>query len=385
MDSKTQIDNQLYEWSLKNILLVAGAGLAALIGKGVKLAINSAAVKANKSKLDQRLSEFKERMEVEINQRVAKYKKDLEDDENPKLSKEKKRAYQKALLDYVKKEISAAGKRMDLQIDKSSAGKEGKESLKVYWETITTSVELDLLEQLHKLDIIGEEDRDALSDKASENLEKIINIFLKKFGVNPDQEPKPSEAEQLRNTYKEIEDGYKGRNKKTIEELEKLIEKSKLWRDFYDNMENKLSDKEKEDLKTPLKNIPLIKQELTELQNDLVLDKRQKDNEKILFDYLETLFKNRAKYIKQTFDSGTYQEYADTNKMKDFVRYMVGEIMDNPDQYDKQAKILQNKTISDKQLLVLFFKVFMKGFEEQKDEQSNEGFLSLYDYIEKHL
>ena len=55
MDQNPQIDNQLYEWSLKKILLVAGAGLAALIGKGIKLAINSATVKANRGKLDKKL------------------------------------------------------------------------------------------------------------------------------------------------------------------------------------------------------------------------------------------------------------------------------------------------------------------------------------------
>lgn len=102
---------------------------------------------------------------------------------------------------------------------------------------------------------------------------------------------------------------------------------------------------------------------------------------------METLFDNRSKYIKSTFDLGTYQEYKDKKRMKDFVRFIVGEVMDRPEEYEKQDKILQNKTISDKQLVVLFLKVFMDKFEkyEEEQEEKNEGFISFYDYIENHL
>jgi len=386
MDQNPQIDNQLYEWSLKKILLVAGAGLAALIGKGIKVAINSATVKANKGKLDKRLLAFKEKMGEEINKRVARYKTDLEDDENPRLTKEKKRSYQKGLLDFVKKEISAEGKRVNMIIDKAPAGQRGKESLKVYWETITTSVELDLLEQLHKMDIIGEEDRDAYSEKASADLEKIINIFLKKFGMETQEEPKLTEFQKIQKVFNDIKKDYPDRNKKSIEELDDILDKIKLWRELIGKVEDKLSDEDKKGVNDLSQQMKSMEEDFKELRTDLVLSKKQRDYEKILFDYMETLFKNRSKYVKQTFDLAVYQDLADVKKMKRFVRYIVGEVMDNPSEYEKQDKILQNQTISDKQLMVLFIKVFLRGFEEQeKEEESNESFVSLYDYIENQL
>lgn len=385
MDQNPQIDNQLYEWSLKKILLVAGAGIAALIGKGVKVAINSATVKANKGKLDKRLLAFKERMTEEINTRVARYQKDSEDEDNPKLTKEKKRSYQKGLLDLVKKEISAESKRVSMIIDKAPAGKRGKESLKIYWETITTSVELDLLEQLHKLDIIGEEDRDAYSEKASADLEKIINIFLKKFGMEAQEEPKLTEFQKIQRLSDDIKKDYPERNDKSIEELEDILDKIELWRELIDKVKDKLSDDDRKGVRKLSDEMKQMEEDFDTLYNDLVLSKKQRDYEEILLNYMETLFKGRAKYVKQTFDLATYNEYADVKRMNRFVQYVVGEIMDDPDEYEKQAKILQNKTISDKQLLILFLKVFMRGFEESENEKKNENFMSLYDYIENQV
>lgn len=385
--TQTPPDNQLYEWSLKKIALVAGAAIAALIGKGVKAAINSAAVRANKGKLDKILRDFKEKIYANVERRAAQYHEELasEEEGSPRLTKEKKRAYQKALLDYVKKEISALSKKVHMKIDKAPAGKKGKESLKVYWETITTSVELDLIEKLHKLDIIGEEDRDNLSDKASADLEKIINIFLKKFGME-DQEPKPSEFQQLKNTFNGIQGAYAERNEMDIDALEELIEKIDLWKEFYDKVKDQFSDQEKAEINKDLDEAKKMEESLVELREDLIISRKHREFIKTLFDYMETLFDNRSKYIKSSFNVGTYQEYKDRKKMKDFVRFMVGEIMDNPDEYEKQEKLLKSKSISDKNLIILFLKVFMNKFEEyEKEQESNEGFLSFYDYIEKHL
>ena len=383
MDQNPQIDNQLYEWSIKKILLVAGAGLAAIIGKGVKAAINSATVKANRGKLDRRLSDFKKKMEKEIDKRVVRYKADLGDDENSRLTKEKKRSYQKGLLDFVKKSISVEGKRVSMLIDKAPAGKRGKESLKIYWETITTSVELDLLEKLHKMDIIGEEDRDAYSEKASADLEKIINIFLKKFGLENQEEPKLTEFQKIQRVFDDIKKDYPDKNDKSIEELNEILHKIKLLKELIDKVIDKLSDEDKRKVEDLSKKIRLMEQEFQDNRDDLIISKKQREYQKILFDYLEILFKNRSKYIKQIFNLNIYSDYGDEDKMRKFVRYMVGEIMDDPREYEKQDKLLQNKTVSDKQLIVLFLKVFMKGFE--KEEKANENFVSLYDYIENQL
>lgn len=377
-------DNQLYEWSLKKIALVAGAAMAALIGKGVKMAINSATVKAHKGKLDKVLQEFKENLYDDVERRAAQYAEAIADEEGNKLTKEKKRAFQKALLDYVKKEISALGKKVDQKIEKLPAGKKGKASLKIYWETITTSVELDILEKLHKLDIIGESDREELSDRASADLEKIIEIFLKKFGVDPEQEPKPSEFEQLKNTFNGIYGAYKNKNELDIEAIEKLIEKIDLWKQFYEKVEGKLSEKEKRELQTDLSGAKTMEESLVEFREDLIRSKKGTDYEKTLYDYMETLFDNRAKYIKSSFDSGVYNDYKDHKKMKRFVDFMVGEVMDDPDEYTKQDKLLSSKSISDKNLIILFLKVFMDKFEEEEKSQ-NEGFVSFYDYVENHL
>lgn len=388
MSENFQANNQLYEWSLKKILLVAGAAVGALIAKGIKTAVNSATVKANKGKLDKILNDFKEKIYADVENRAAKYQERLasEEDGASRLTKEKKRAFQKALLDYVKKEINALSKKVEMRIDKAPAGKRGKESLKVYWETITTSVELDLIEKLHKLDIIGEEEREVMSDRASADLEKIINIFLKKFGKE-DETPRKSEFEQLKSTLEEIEDEYNKRNQKTIEELGDLIEKIDLWKEYYKKAEGQLSDKEKKELGPEVSLAKKMEENLVELREDIIISKRQREYIKTLYDYMETLFDNRSKYIKSTFDLGVYQDYKDKKKMKEFVRFVVGEVMDNPTEYSKQDKILQNKTISDKQLVVLFLKVFMDKFEKYEEEQKdqNEGFVSFYDYVENHL
>jgi uncharacterized membrane-anchored protein YhcB (DUF1043 family) len=388
MTENSQVDNQLYEWSLKNIILVAGAAVGALIAKGIKTAVNSATVKANKGKLDKILNDFKEKIYADVEKRAALYQEKLgsEEDGASRLTKEKKRAFQKALLDYVKKEISALGKKIEMRIEKAPAGKRGKESLKVYWETITTSVELDLIEKLHKLDIIGEEEREVMSDRASADLEKIINIFLKKFGKE-DETPRKTEFQQLQSALETIENGYNQRNEKSIEEIEDLIEKIDLWKEYYEKAEGQLSDQEKKELKPEVLLAKKMEETLVELREDLIISKRHREYIKTLYDYMETLFDNRSKYIKSTFDLGTYQEYKDKSKMKDFVRFIVGEVMDRPEEYEKQDKILQNKTISDKQLVVLFLKVFLKKFEryEEEKEDQNEGFVSFYDYIENHL
>jgi hypothetical protein len=59
-------ENQLYEWSLKKIAIAAGTGLAALIGLGVKKAVNTATVKAYKGRLDRILMDFKERLSENV-------------------------------------------------------------------------------------------------------------------------------------------------------------------------------------------------------------------------------------------------------------------------------------------------------------------------------
>ena len=388
MSENLQDDNQLYEWSVKKILLIAGAAIGALIAKGIKVAVNSATVKANKGKLDRILQDFKEKIYTDVEKRAAQYQKQLSSEEEggTRLTKEKKRAFQKALLDYVKKEINALGKKVEMRIDKAPAGTRGKESLKVYWETITTSVELDLIEKLQKLDIIGEEEREVMSDRASADLERIINIFLKKFGKE-DETPKASEFQQLKSTFETIKRGYDQRNQKTIEELEEIIEKIDLWKQYYKKIEGQLSDSEKNELEPDLASAKKMEENLVELRDDIIISKRQREYIKTLYDYMETLFDNRSKYIKSTFDLGVYQDYKDKKKMKEFVRFVVGEVMDRPDEYAKQDKILQNKTISDKQLVVLFLKVFLSKFEKYEEEQidQNEGFVSFYDYIENHL
>ncbi len=379
-----QTDNQLYEWSLKKIALVAGAAVAALIGKGIKIAINSATVKANKGKLDKILQEFKDIIYADVERRASQYSEALAEPEGNRLTKEKKRAFQKALLDYVKKEISALGKKVNMRIDKLPAGKRGKESLRVYWETITTSVELDIIEKLHKLDIIGEEDRDILSDRASADLEKIINIFLKKFGMDPEQDPKPSEFQQLKSTFQGIQGAYAEKNNMDIDDLEELIEKLHLWKEFYSKVEDQLEKKEKIELQSDRASAKVMEEKLVDLREDLIISKKQKDYEKTLYDYMETLFDNRAKYIKSSFDIKTYQELKDKKKMRRFVQYIVGEVMDDPDEHDKQEKLLKSESISDKNLIILFLKVFLNKFEDFEWLQ-NESFVSFYNYVENQL
>ena len=101
--------------------------------------------------------------------------------------------------------------------------------------------------------------------------------------------------------------------------------------------------------------------------------------EETLVNHLSTMFKTREKFLKDAFDSGFYLDYNNTGKLKKLAQYIVGEIADNPGAYPKQEKILKNQTISDRQMVNLFLRKFIKGFESLK-----ESFISLEEYKKLH-
>ena len=108
-------------------------------------------------------------------------------------------------------------------------------------------------------------------------------------------------------------------------------------------------------------------------------DYKFKKYESILFDHLTTLFKTREKYIKDVFDSSFYNEYSNSKELKQFVKYMVGKIVDHPGDYQKQEKILANGSLSDRHMLNLFLVKFYQSYSKDK-ETKNESFISLEEY-----
>jgi hypothetical protein len=107
-------------------------------------------------------------------------------------------------------------------------------------------------------------------------------------------------------------------------------------------------------------------------------DKKAYNYTETLFNHMETLFKTRTKALKDIFGSVFYDEFNDKKIIREFSRYVVGEIMTEPSEYPRQEKILANQSITDRQLVNLFLKRFKNDF--AKYEKSNESFLSLSTY-----
>jgi hypothetical protein len=112
-----------------------------------------------------------------------------------------------------------------------------------------------------------------------------------------------------------------------------------------------------------------------EAQADTEKDIKIEKYTKTLINDIDTLFKTRGKRIKEIFDSSFYIKYRDIKTIRDFSKFIIGEIMDDPSQYERQLKLLQNPPITDKSLLSLFLKEF-----HQKYETQNESFVSFKKY-----
>lgn len=115
-----------------------------------------------------------------------------------------------------------------------------------------------------------------------------------------------------------------------------------------------------------------------EVESDAERDNRYQEYAKTLYTQLETLFKVRPKYVKDAFDFNFYSTYDDRKKMKELVLYIIGEIADNPEKYKIQEKKLKAESLGDRNLVILFLKKFVPGFEAE--QRKNESFLSLDEY-----
>lgn len=98
-----------------------------------------------------------------------------------------------------------------------------------------------------------------------------------------------------------------------------------------------------------------------------------------LYNSLETMFQTRKKYITDVFNSTFYNEYSDKKQLKQFVKYVIGQIADHPDEYSKLEKVLKNQSISDRYLINLFLKKFYKDF-KKAEGTTDESFVSLSNY-----
>jgi hypothetical protein len=116
-------------------------------------------------------------------------------------------------------------------------------------------------------------------------------------------------------------------------------------------------------------------QEGEETQADIERDAKADKYTKNLINDIDTLFKTREKRIKEVFSSNFYNKYKDFQTIRSFSKFIIGEIMDDPEEYDRQLKLLQNPPIADKSLLILFLKEF-----RQKYETQNESFVSFKKY-----
>jgi hypothetical protein len=117
----------------------------------------------------------------------------------------------------------------------------------------------------------------------------------------------------------------------------------------------------------------------SEAEEDVQKEKRIEKYESTLFDHLDTLFRTREKLIKDVFSSTFYNDYSNAKDLKRFVKYMVGKIMDRPADYQKQEKIMNTGSLSDRQMVNLFLKKFYQSYNKDKGT-SNESFMSLSEY-----
>lgn len=289
-------------------------------------------------------------------------------------------------MEYVKKKIDAAGKKVAERIDKIPAGKKGKESLKVYWEYLATPIELDILQELHRLNIIGEDDRERYADASSERLAEIVNTFLKSFGKDP-EDPNVTKFQQLKNVFKGIKKEYDEVDKTSEEALTEVIEKIDRWIEFHEEVIEELSDEEKMDLKARVEEAKKMREALLQWRGFLEADRIKIEFSTYLKNKFQTFWKTQAKFIKTAKDIGYYQDMKDRSKLVRFAKYVADQIVEDKENYDIEYKALEKEKLGSREdVLLKFIDPFLPGFEKEEEEAgTNESFVSFYDYYKNQL
>lgn len=377
---------------LQKIALAAGAGLATLIGLGVKKAVNTAVVAANKKVFQKWAEKFKEELVENIKKRVSAHKESISGETDKRRLSSKKRQFEKVLMDFVKKSIDVKGKEIAEKIDKSQAGKRGKEALKVYWESISSPIELDILQELHRLDIIGEEEMDRRSEESSKEFAEIMKVFLKTFGKDPSESEK-SNFQQLKNVFIDIKKSFDNpETKRDIDAIDNLIEKIDQWLEFYEKIMEQLSDEEKRDLQSRVEEAKKMRENLVEIRTDLQDDRDKLDFSEYLTAKFLGFWKKDKKFIKDFKDLTYYLELKDPAKLKRFAKHVVDHIVTNKDEYEDEFKALDRKKLGSREdVLLKFVDPFLYAFNEEekemeeKEREKNESFVSFYDYYKNQL
>ena len=100
-----------------------------------------------------------------------------------------------------------------------------------------------------------------------------------------------------------------------------------------------------------------------------------------LADQINLFFDTKKKRIVDALDFAFYNDYKHPQKNKDFCKYIVTEIIDNPKKYQSFFKKLQNDEVFSETQMLIIMRKFKDGFEKSL----KEGFVSLKDYVKHHL
>ena len=380
---------------LQKIALAAGAGLATLIGLGIKKAINNSVVAANKSKFEKILVEYKDELLADIQKRVKAHQASLADSEGDKRRiATKKRQFEKYIMDYVKKSIDNKSKQIAEKIDRSKAGEKGKQSLKVYWDYLSTPLEIDILQELHRLDIIGEEEVERGSRESAGELAAIAKMLNKLLGGEEGMDGNMKTLDKLKSVYNEIKEKYQKVDKTNEDALKEVIDHIDLWLDVYEKLKDSLTKEEQLELRETVEQVQYFKESLDQLREDIIRDFRManySDNLRIAVrQYVET--DRNHKDFKNLFKDSILQDLEQYQNQQDFARYAVGEIMKDEKTegiYADQIKAMKSSNMTPKQILTLFLLQFLNDWDKDRStgdsDDTSESFVSFYDYYKNHL
>ena len=139
-------------------------GVASLIGKGLKYGISKGVSSKRRNKLEQHAESIKTNLINEIEKRVTSFKQDISDDTDQKTKAAKLKSFERDLTSFVKKKLSTESKRIENSIDKlKRVSEDDKLNIRYYWENLSAMLELDIMENLRKQDIV---DRDTVKEYA---------------------------------------------------------------------------------------------------------------------------------------------------------------------------------------------------------------------------
>jgi len=360
-------DNKLYEWSLKNVGLALGAGAAALLGKGLKMVYDSAVVKAVKGQLDAKLEEFRAKIDTLIKEKVRIFN---GQNKNREITDKVRSSFEKKLSSYINKELEVLSKTITNTIDNKRISDKKKNSVKLYWESITTSIELEIFEKLHKFNLISGGEKEKRSKEAAGGLEELVKAFTETF--DPDrQEKEKDKIEKIQAKFEEFKAKLQNKGVKlnTTDLKSQFVKDIKGLKTIIDSIYEKVSLSNQNILEGIKGGLVNIGNQIGDYEKDVMIDKYKKN----LKDRLSIFKDSKKNIIQRTLGDQMITILDKEKNLNAFVSFIVGEVLDDTSYYEKEKLILKGKSLTDKATLQ-FLKKFEGKFMDWVKEQSSEKF-----------